>query len=267
MLAYIEALGWEIMQPACIPVLLVVLFNVAFVILPAICFGVDMGRNGYDFVICVAAFFVFCFVNDVMIAKSKRRIQGQAAKSVGTRQQHTTKAKAGPGILVKLLPAMTCNLVIGVVTAILRNFPAWSTETKFYVRLVRNRHLHHKRHAAQRSAAAGSAYVTALTTIDCLNPPSLVQGVGLAANSSFGIGDTAAGNRAWRGQSTCGQDGDGIYGTVPRYANPLTKPSTHKPRLQYHNIYTGPLDIQRSWSRLGAPCCSCWVPLACSSSP
>ena len=131
----IDAMGWEIMKPVCIPILLVVVVNIALVVLPAICFGVDMGKNGYDFAICTAAFFVFSFVNAVLTGKSKRRVEGrEVIGSAGATKQQATEAKPQVSLLVKVLPAIICISMLGLVTAILRAFSVWSTPTRFYVR-------------------------------------------------------------------------------------------------------------------------------------
>ena len=128
-------MGWEIMKPVCIPILLVVVVNIALVVLPAICFGIDMGKNGYDFAISFAAFVVFGFVNAVLTGKSKRRVEGRAAmSSADTIKQQATEAKPQVGLLVKMLPVIICTSMLGLVSAILRAFSVWSTLTRFYVR-------------------------------------------------------------------------------------------------------------------------------------
>ena len=104
--------------------------------------GVDMGKRSTDFVICAISIVTFTVMINVLVSKSKRRVERQsdaqpaAGGSDAGEAQPDTTMKATGGIFVKLLPAFMLIGFIALASAIVRAFPTWSTTTRVCVRLV-----------------------------------------------------------------------------------------------------------------------------------
>mmetsp|Transcript_884 Transcript_884/g.1767 ORF Transcript_884/g.1767 Transcript_884/m.1767 type:complete len:953 (-) Transcript_884:963-3821(-) len=137
---YVDVMGWEIARPILTPGLLIAMAVMALTVLPAALFGVDMGGAGIQFGNSAVGMVTFLVTSTFLLAKSKRRVegsQGAVASAAPASSVLREAPKAQPGrLLFQWLPSLMILSLIYVASAIARAFPTWSTQIRFYVRIV-----------------------------------------------------------------------------------------------------------------------------------